>query len=115
MVSGASEAFDQGVRGDYGHGFAWGVSRTQMAALSDLGGRRYRWFGLEYVVSATSEASYQGVMGVYAWTPLFMAVSMTPSTRTQRSKTRAVTLIGILPCLGEGEGRGFMFCTLIVA
>ncbi len=35
--------------------------------------------------------------------------------RTQRSKFRAVTLIGILPCLGEGDGRGFMFCTLMEA
>ncbi len=32
--------------------------------------------------------------------------------RTQRSKARAVTLIGILLCLCEGVGRGFMFCTV---
>jgi hypothetical protein len=35
--------------------------------------------------------------------------------RTQRSKTRAATLISILPCLGEGERQGFMFCTLLEA
>ncbi len=35
--------------------------------------------------------------------------------RTKRLKARAVTLIGILPCLGEGKGQGFMFCTLIEA
>jgi hypothetical protein len=35
--------------------------------------------------------------------------------RTQRLKARAVTLIGILPCLGEGKGQGFMFCTMIEA
>jgi hypothetical protein len=28
---------------------------------------------------------------------------------------RAVTLIGILPCLGEGEGLGFVFYTLMEA
>jgi hypothetical protein len=31
------------------------------------------------------------------------------------SKARAVTLIGIVPCLGEGGGRRFMFYTLIEA
>ncbi len=60
LIKGASEAFDQGVRGDYGHGFALAVSMTPSTAVSDLGGRRYRWFGL-----ATSGASDQGVMGVY--------------------------------------------------
>ncbi len=31
--------------------------------------------------------------------------------RTKRSKVRALTIIGILPGLGGGEGRKFMFCT----
>jgi hypothetical protein len=35
--------------------------------------------------------------------------------RTQKTKARVATLIGILPCLGEGEGRGYMFCTLMEA
>jgi hypothetical protein len=37
------------------------------------------------------------------------------STEQKRSKARAATLIGILPSLGEEEGRGFMFCTLMEA
>jgi hypothetical protein len=32
--------------------------------------------------------------------------------RTKRSTPRAAILIDILSCFGEGEGRGFMFCTL---
>jgi hypothetical protein len=33
--------------------------------------------------------------------------------RTKRAKARAATLIGIYPRLGEGEGRMFMFCTVV--
>jgi hypothetical protein len=35
--------------------------------------------------------------------------------RKQRSKLRAVTLIGIVPGLGEGKGRGFMFFGFMVS
>jgi hypothetical protein len=38
-----------------------------------------------------------------------------PDVLLERSIARAVTLIDILPCLDEREGRGFMFCTLIEA